>query len=142
MASVRTLARMKRGGISYPRGSIFHDFDLDEAKGLKGFVEIIDEADALSLAEIVTEVPAPPAPAEPPVGDVLLAPSTEGASSAESPAIRVNDVRDALDLLDDTDWVSAGPRKGRPKVGPLADILGFKPTDAEVSAALALREAM
>lgn len=138
MASVKTLVRLKRAGEYHPPGTIFHDFDLVEAESLGARVVILDRGDAPALADQIVDPDRggalPPAP-----------PSVDGTSPGTVTAPvpgggegRVAEIMHAFDLLDEGDWTGTG----KPRVRALADVLGYKPTPEEISAALSLRDAL
>lgn len=139
MASVRALVRMKRAGVYHPPGTVFHDFDLDEAESLGSKrVAILDHGDApASAPEIADPIPTGSASDE----GVTVDDVPPGADPAQAPGGangRVAEIMHAFDLLDEGDWAATG----RPKLRPLADVLGYKPTAEEITAALDLRDAL
>ncbi|GJD31495.1 hypothetical protein PMNALOAF_2754 [Methylobacterium adhaesivum] len=140
MASVQTLVRMKRAGVYHPPGSIFHDFDLDEAEALKGKLSILDRGDPLAPASdpIAPADDAAPEPVTEPEGENAPPDSALPAQESGGAEGRVAEVMEAFDLLDEGDWTQGG----RPRVRALSSILGFQPTADEIDAALSLREAM
>lgn len=96
-----------------------------------------DDAEALHKAGHVTLLDdEPETPEAPPVGD-----DDDGETDGETdetngePENRVAAIVEALDLLEEGDFF----KSGKPKLTPLTDALGWKPTDEEIEAALQVR---
>jgi hypothetical protein len=132
MSLARTLVTIKRGGVYHPPGTILRDFSTSEIAGLAGVVIAVDDA---GVVEAPIDPLAPVVPVDGEGGETSDA-DQDGAGSEGS---RVEAIKAAIDLLDpEADFVKTGDRVGKPKLAPLTDVLGFKPEDAEIEAALAI----
>jgi hypothetical protein len=131
------LVTIKRGGKFHPPGTR-HEFSEIEATALGAgcLRHLTDDVAPAPVATAAQDAGAAPAGLAP-SGSEAPAQSSDGA-----PVSRVAEIADAIDLLNDDDFVSAGARAGKPKLAPLSAILGSKPEEAEIDAALALREQM
>lgn len=150
---VRAKITIKSGGENHAPGAVL---ELDEADGLSliglGFAERVD---AFPVFEAVTDTstvvldavltPQPSAPDNTGLAEAADADAGGEASpdtDSEDPgAKRQADIRAAIELLSDADFVRTGPRTGKPKVAPVEAVLGFDVTAEEVDAAFALKEA-
>ncbi|WP_316219071.1 hypothetical protein [Bradyrhizobium sp. SZCCHNR2026] len=138
------LVTIKRGGIYHPPGTI-HDFSELDAKALgPSRVRLAPEQDAAepaTVADVASDLPgtetAGGAPGDAP--SAVDAPPTQQADGASN---RVAEIMHALDLLDEKkDFWKSGARAGKAKQKAVEDIVGFGISDADIDAALALRDA-
>lgn len=132
MASVRTLVTMKRGGQYHPPGSVFHGLSEAEVTDLGPHAERLPGALGSPVA---ADEPAP-APTTDDARGGLPEPSVAADEPEDDEGPRVETIALSIDLLDAVDFET----DGRPKLGPLADVLGFVPTASEIETALAMRE--
>ncbi|WP_028165486.1 hypothetical protein [Bradyrhizobium elkanii] len=144
MPIYRGLVTIKRNRRYLPPGTPL-DLTEDEAKAL-GPARVVLAPDQVSaVAAIALESTshlaglesagnapgdAPSAVEAPPASQ-----QTDGASN------RIADIASAIDLLDEKkDFFKSGHRAGKPKQKPIEDIVGFDISDADIDAALALRD--
>ena len=121
----------------------------------------LEDAEALALiakgvAVAVGELAAAPAPSAAPepviVPAVEVAPVQEPEPKSEPEVVqepaneppaasaRLLEIVEAIEILDDDDFVKTGARAGKPKVASLAGVLGYEVTAEEVDAAFALKD--
>ena len=138
------LVTIKRGGTYHPPGTI-HDFSELDAKALgPSRVRLAKDqtvAAPAAAAKLAGNLPgietAGGAPGDAP--SAVVAPPTQRPEGASN---RVADVMHAIDLLDEKkDFWKSGARAGKPKQKPIEEIVGFDISDADIDAALALRDA-
>lgn len=143
MPWVRTKVRVKHGGVYHATGSLLNldDFTVEALVGNRNAVRVDAPVVAPPPAEPVqapeTTEPAPLPPAGDAPSDAPLAPPP--ASDGASPP-RLQEIVQAIDLLDADDFVKSGTRKGLPKLDPLSDVLGYTPSADEIEAAMKARE--
>ncbi|WP_316201638.1 MULTISPECIES: hypothetical protein [unclassified Bradyrhizobium] len=138
------LVTIKRGGKYHPPGTV-HDLSEDVAKSLgPSRVRLAPDQTAV-VAEPAIELagdlpglePAGDAP-----GDVLSAvaapPTSQQTGGASN---RIADIKHALDLLEPKDFWKSGARAGKPKQKVIEEIVGFDISEADIDAALLLRDA-
>jgi hypothetical protein len=131
MARVRTLCTISRGGVFHPPRTELDGFEPSEIKALRGYVEEIPDVAAADPAADGDAGPSPdPVPA-------VTGPANGAEGSGEDGG-RVAEIARALDVLDEGDFDA----DGAPKLGPLADVLGYAPEPDEIAAAVALRAEM
>jgi len=115
----------------------------DDAAGLRPFIREPREGELFDILSLGNEGEGAPSGETPPglpdgadgSGD------NDGDDDQGGGENRVEAIKAALDLLDaEADFVKTGARAGKPKIDPLAAVLGFKPDEVEIDAALALRE--
>lgn len=116
---------------------------------------VAEDVDGLAVDEEIVESVSPPkdtfdgqppAPAgEPPAQGPEAQIEPEAAEEAGEKTVptpsRIEEIAEAIELLDEEDFVKTGPRAGKPKAAPLAGVLGFEVTAEEVDAAFALKKA-
>ena len=140
------------------RGAVLHG--AEGATPPLPYIELDDE-EALALiargvAEAVDELVAAPEPStasEPVIVPVVeVAPVQEPEPQTEPEVVqepadetpaatpRLEEIAEAIDILDDDDFVKTGVRAGKPKVASLAGVLGYEVTAEEVDAAFALKD--
>lgn len=138
------LVTIKRGGKYHPPGTI-HDFSELDAKALGPSRVRLAKDQTVAAPAVETKVAgdlpgietAGGAPGDAP--SAVVAPPTQQTDGAST---RVSDIMHALDLLDaKKDFWKSGSRAGKPKQKPIEEIVGFNISDADIDAALALREA-
>lgn len=143
MPLYRGLVTIKRDGRYIPPGTPL-EMTENEAKALGPARVVLDQNRVSAVAEIALDSAstlaglesAGDAPGDAPSADEVPPAShqTDGAST------RVVDIASAIDLLDEKkDFFKSGHRQGKPKQGPIEEIVGFDITDEEIDAALALR---
>ncbi|KRR21704.1 hypothetical protein [Bradyrhizobium retamae] len=134
MPIYRGLVTIKRAGRYHPPGSL-HDFDEDTAKAL-GPSRVVLAEDQTATVVAVTGSAGDATSDAPPA--VVVPPASEQSGGA---SVRVSEISAAIDLLDEKkDYFKSGPRVGKPKQKAIEEIVGFDINDAEIDAALALRE--
>ena len=122
--------------------------ELDDAEALaliaKGVAVAVDELAAAPEPSVAPEpviVPAvevqlAPEPVVQPEPEVVQEPANEPPAASA----RLLEIVEAIEILDDDDFVKTGARAGKPKVAPLAGVLGYEVTAEEVDAAFALKD--
>ncbi|WP_316207325.1 hypothetical protein [Bradyrhizobium sp. SZCCHNR3118] len=138
------LVTIKRGGKYHPPGTV-HDLSEDVAKSLGPSRVKLAPDQAAVVAEPVIELAGDLAGIES-AGDASGdAPSAvEAVPTSQQPdgaSNRIADIKHALDLLEPKDFWKSGARAGKPKQKPLEEIVGFDISDADIDAALLLRDA-
>lgn len=134
---------IKRHGRYLPPGTPL-DLTEDEAKAL-GPARIV-LAPGHVLAAVIAAEPANALAGLESAGEVTGdAPSSVGVPPAsqqkDGASNRIADIASAIDLLDDKkDFFKSGNRAGKPKQKAIEEIVGFGIDEAEIDAALALRE--
>lgn len=140
------LCTIKRGGSYHPPGTI-HELDENEAAALgrSRVREVVGvKVDVTAPALVIDSGGAAPL-ADEPSGDDASAEEPGGSSEsdqADEGSSRIGEIKEAIDLLNEDDFVKTGHRKGLPKKNALEDILGYDATDEEIELALKLREEM
>jgi hypothetical protein len=123
--------------------------ELDDSEALaliaRGVAVAVDElaaAPELSVAPEPVIVPAAEvAPVQEPEPQTEPEVVQEPAEKPQAATPRLEEIAEAIELLDDDDFVKTGARAGKPKVAPLASVLGYEVTADEVDAAFALKDA-
>lgn len=156
-----TIKGVPPGGKTSPGGLATVDPAQGRVLAGLGFARVIDAGEAASTEEarmaapavepIVEAAPEPvaapvAAPAAPATTEPTPAPeaapaASEGEGEGKATASRLDDIKAAIELLDEDDFVKTGERAGRPRVKAVEAVLGFDVTMAEVDEAFALREA-
>ena len=138
------LVTIKRGGTYHPPGTI-HDFSELDAKALGPSRVRLAKDQTVAVPAVATNI-AWDLPGLETAGDTpgvapsaVVAPPTQEADGASH---GVSEIMHALDLLDEKkDFWKSGARAGKPKQKPIEEIVGFDISDADIDAALALRDA-
>lgn len=141
------------------RGAVLHGaegatpplpyIELDDAEAQTlialGYAEAVDELAAAPEPSVAPEPVIVPvvevAPVQEPEPEIEPEVVQEPAEKSPAAPSRLDDIIEAIELLDEDDFVKTGVRAGKPKVAPLAGVLGFEVTAEEVDAAFALKDA-
>ena len=123
--------------------------ELDDAEALaliaRGVAVSVDELAAAPEPSVAPEPAIVPVVEVPPVQEpeAEIEPEVvqEVGEKTEPATSRLDEIVEAIELLGEDDFVKTGPRAGKPKVAPLAGVLGFEITAEEVDAAFALKDA-
>ncbi|MGJ4942478.1 hypothetical protein ACQR1W_18025 [Bradyrhizobium sp. HKCCYLS1011] len=145
MPIYRGLVTIKRLGRYHPPGTLF-DLTEAEAKDIGPTRVVLVKEQVAAVANVALDSASMPAGLEPAGGSTGDAPSAVVAPPAsqqtDGASTRIAEIASAIDLLDEKkDFWKSGARMGKPKLKPLLDVVGLDGvTDAEIDAAMALRE--